>query len=39
MKAGVQYKIVIHDFANTKDHDFTVSIYTEKAEAEFYDSQ
>jgi len=31
MKAGVEYKIVIHDFENTNNHDFTVTLYTEKA--------
>lgn len=38
IKAGVEYKISIYDFANTKDHDFTVTIYTEKSQVEFYNA-
>lgn len=28
MKAGVEYKIMVHDFENTGHHDFTVTLYT-----------
>jgi hypothetical protein len=39
MKAGVEYKIAVHDFENSKDHDFTITIYTEKTPVQFTDSR
>lgn len=39
MKAGVEYKIMVHDFENTSNHDFTVTVYSEKSQVQFTDSR
>lgn len=38
MKAGVEYKIMIYDFAGDKGHDFTVTVYSEISEVHLSDT-
>jgi hypothetical protein len=38
MKAGVLYKIMIYDFAGDKNHDFTVTLYSDMSEVKLTDA-